>query len=148
MTKVRIAPTVPLPYPLFQKVYVDTMHMPFASGFSYIIQACCSLTTWPKWCTLHSETGQTLGRFLFEDLLCRWGAVEEIITDNGTAYIAALDWLANKYAIQHICISPYNSRANGIVECQHWTIREFLFKTCEGNVSKWPATAAHVFWAN
>jgi len=55
--------------------------------------------------------------------LCRWDAVEEIVTDNGTAFVAALDLLADRYGIRHIRISAYNSRANGIVERQHRTIR-------------------------
>jgi transposase InsO family protein len=80
--------------------------------------------------------------------LCRWGAVEEIVTDNGSAFVAALDWLARKYGIRHIRILAYNSRANGIVERQHRTICKSLFKTCEGNISKWPALVPHVFWAD
>jgi hypothetical protein len=147
-TKVHIPPVVPFPAPLFRKAYIDTMHMTPASGFTYIVQARCSLTAWPEWRALRTETGVTLGRFIFEDILCRWGAVEELVTDNGTAYIAALDWLASKYGINHIRISAYNSRANGIVERQHRTIRESLLKTCEGDASKWPATAPHVFWAD
>lgn len=92
------------------------MHMTPGGGFKYIVQSRCSLTAWPEWRALRTETGVTLGRFIFEEILCRWGAVEEIITDNGTAYIAALDWLASKYGIHHIRISTYNSRVNGIVE--------------------------------
>ena len=147
-TKVCIPPVVPLPAPLFRKAFIDTMHMTPARGFQYIIQARCSLTAWPEWRALRTESGVTIGRFIFEEILCRWGAVEEIVTDNGSAYIAALDWLANKYNIRHIRISAYNSRANGIVERQHRTIRESLLKTCEGEVSKWPAAAPHVFWAD
>jgi transposase InsO family protein len=64
-----------------------------------------------------------LAAFIFEDILCRWDAVEEIVTDNGTAFVAALDLLADRYGIRHICISAYNSHANGIVERQHRTIR-------------------------
>jgi integrase-like protein/reverse transcriptase-like protein len=115
-TKVRIPPTVALPAPLFRKAYIDTMYMPLASGFRFIVQARCSLTAWPEWHALRSETGRTLGSFIFEELLCHWGAIEEIVTDNGTAYVAMLDWLANKYGIHHIHISAYNSQANGIVE--------------------------------
>jgi hypothetical protein len=80
--------------------------------------------------------------------LCRWGAVEEIVTDNGTAYVAALDWLSSKFRINHIRISAYNSRANGIVEWQHRTIRESLVKACQSDISRWPAVAPHVFWAD
>ena len=147
-TKLRIPPTVAAPAPLFRKAYIDTMFMPLASGFRYIVQARCSLTAWPEWRALRTETGRTLGTFIFEEILCRWGAVEEIVTDNGTAYVAALDWLANKYGIRHIRISAYNSRANGIVERQHRTIRESLIKACQDNISKWPDFAPLIFWAD
>jgi hypothetical protein len=124
------------------------MFMPPAAGFRYIVQARCSLSAWPEWRALRVETGRTLAAFIFEDILCRWGAVEEIVTDNGTAFVAALDWLADRYGIRHIRISAYNSRANGIVERQHRTIRESIVKACEGNISKWPAVAPHAFWAD
>ncbi len=55
---------------------------------------------------LRSETGRTLGAFIFEEILCRWGAVEGVVTDNRTADIAALDWLANKYRIWDIASQP------------------------------------------
>jgi hypothetical protein len=97
---------------------------------------------------LRSETGRTLGAFIFEEILCRWGAVEEIVTDNGTAYVTTLDWLASKFGIRHIRISAYNSRANGIVERQHRTIRDSLVKACEGDDSKWPTLAPLAFWAD
>ena len=124
------------------------MLMPLAGGFCYIAQAHCSLTAWPEWRALHTETGRTLGAFIFEDILCHWDAIEEIVTNNGTAYVAALDWLVNRYGIRHIWISAYNSRVNRIVERQHRTIRESLVKACDGNIAKWPAIAPHVFWAD
>ena len=108
----------------------------------------CLLTAWPKWHALCIETGHTIGTFIFEELLCRWGAIGEIITDNGTTYIVALDWLADRYGIQHICILPYNLQANGIVEQQHCTIQESIVKACNSNESCWPAVAPFTFWAN
>jgi hypothetical protein len=147
-TKVRIPPTVAVPAPLFRKVYIDTMFMPPAAGYRYIVQVRCSLTAWPKWRALRVKTARTLAAFVFEDILCRWGAVEEIVTDNGAAFVTALDWLADRYGIRHIWISAYNSRANGIVERQHRTIRESIVKACEGDILKWPAVAPHAFWAD
>jgi hypothetical protein len=90
-TQAQLPPTIDSPAPLFHKVYIDTMFMPRTSGFRYIVQAHCSLTAWPEWRALHVETGCTLGLFIFEDILCRWGAVREIVTDNGTAYVVVLD---------------------------------------------------------
>ena len=122
--------------------------MPPARGFHYIIQAQSSLLAWPKWHALRAKTGHTLAAFIFKDILCRWGAVEEIITDNSKAFVAVLDDLADRYSIRHIRISAYNSCANGIVKQQHRTIRESIVKACEGNVSKWPSIAPHAFWAD
>ena len=63
-------------------------------------------------------------------------------------YIAALNWLADRYSIRHIRISAYNLRTNGIVEQQHRSIIESLVKACEGDTSKWPTCTPHVFWAD
>ena len=147
-TKVRLPPTIDDPTPLFRKAHIDTMYMPHAGGYRYIVQARCSLTAWPEWRALCVETGHTIGAFIFEEILCRWGAVEQIVTDNGTAYVAALDWLAERYGIHHIRISPYNSQANGIVERQHRTVRDSIFKACNGDDSRWPTVAPFAFWAD
>jgi hypothetical protein len=48
-TKIHIPPIVAMPAPLFQKAYINTMLMPPAAGFRYIVQARCSLTAWPEW---------------------------------------------------------------------------------------------------
>jgi len=124
------------------------MHMPTAHGYSHIVQARCSLSSWPEFRMLRKETRRTLGVFLFEEILCRWGAIEEIISDNGTPFIAAIDWLGQKYSIRHILILAYNSKANGLVECSHHTIWDSLVKACNGNITQWPTLACHVFWAD
>ena len=147
-TKVQLPPTINAPAPLFHKVNIDTMYMPHTGGYRYIMQACCSLTAWPEWHALHVETSRMIGSFIFKEILCRWGAVEQIVTDNGTAYVMVLDWLVERYGIHHICILPYNSMANGAVECQHQMIHNSIFKACKGNDSHWPMVAPFIFWAN
>ncbi|TFY53807.1 hypothetical protein EVJ58_g9240 [Rhodofomes roseus] len=147
MQKVKIPPTVATPLGLFQKVHIDTMHMPKAGGFSYLVQARCSMSSYPEWRKLRTETAITLAKFIYEDILCRWGAVSEIVTDNGTAFLAAMKELEKRYGIRHIKISPYNSRANGIVERRHTDVREAAMKICGGNEAKWPSVIDAVFWA-
>jgi len=146
--KVVLPPVVATPAPLFRKAHIDTMHMPKSHGLSFIVQARCSLSAWPEFRMLRTETGRTLGAFIFEEILCRWGGLEEIVTDNGTPFVAALDWLAQTYHIHHIRISAYNSQANGVVERSHRTIRDSLVKACNGDITQWPTLAHHVFWAD
>jgi hypothetical protein len=144
----QLPPTVDLPALLFHKAYIDTMFMLHTSSFWYIVQARCLLTAWPEWRALRVKTGWTLGSFIFEDILCRWGGVGEIVMDNRTAYVAALDWLSRRYGIWHIWISAYNLHANSIVEQQHRSIRDSLVKACNGDTSRWPAVAPFIFWAD
>jgi len=141
-----IPPTVPVPLSLFCKVYIDTMLMPRSNGFCYIVHAHSSLSSYPEWCMLCQENSRTLGSFVFEDILCRWGAVEEIVTDNGPAFVQAVEYLSKQYHINHICLSPYISHANGPVERHHFDVQESLIKASNGKESLWTAVAPSVFW--
>jgi hypothetical protein len=118
--------TVAAPTSLFHRAHVDTMYMPCTSGYCYIVQARCSLSSYPEHRKLRKENRSTIDVFIFKDILCRWGALEEIVTDNGPAFVEALNWLAEQYGIHHICISPYNSQANGIVERRCLDVRKRL----------------------
>jgi hypothetical protein len=139
--------TVAAPTSLFRKAHVDTMCMPRTSGYHYIVQAHCSLLSYPEHWKLQKENGSTIGVFIFEVILCCWGALEEIITDNGLAFVEALNWLAEQYGIHHIYILPYNSQANRIVEHCHLNIREAIMKVCDGEEKKWPTATHATFWA-
>jgi hypothetical protein len=142
-----IPPTVAAPASLFCKAHVDTMYMPHTSGYHDIIQARCSLSSHPEHWKLRKENGSTIGAFIFEEILCRWGALEEIVTDNGLAFAEALNWLAEQYRIHHICISLYNSQANRSVKRRHLDIREAIIKVCNGEERKWLTATHAVFWA-
>ena len=109
-------PTVPVVGGLFCKAHLNTMVMLRSAGYQYIVQAHCTLTIYPKWWMLHSENSAFLTFFIFKDILCRWGPLAEIVTDNSPTFIQALDVLADQYQIRHIHISSYNSQVNGVVE--------------------------------
>jgi hypothetical protein len=94
------------------------------------------------------EKGRTIGIWMFEDIICRWGCLVEIITDNGPAYRAAVAWLEEKYGIKGIRISAYNSKANGKIERPHWDVRQMLYKATGGNPSKWYWFFYHVMWSD
>ena len=144
---VLIPPTVAMPAPLFAKVYIDTMFLPPAGGFKLLIQARCSLCHFPEFAILRRETSATVGEFLFRDIICRYGLLLEIVTDNGSAIVKAVEYLVKKYKIKHIRISEYNSRANGLIERSHFDVRQALFKAADGDQSKWYTVAPYVFWS-
>ncbi|KIJ06180.1 hypothetical protein PAXINDRAFT_30808, partial [Paxillus involutus ATCC 200175] len=57
--------------------------MPKAGGYRYIVQARCALSAYLEWRMLRAENGIALAAFIFKDILCRWGPLAEIVTDNG-----------------------------------------------------------------
>ena len=145
---VLIPPVVATPAPLFAKIYVDTMHLPASGGFKYIVQGRCSLVHWPEFDMLRSENARTIGEWLLRCFIYRWGTLVEIVSDNGGPFVKAIGYLSKRYHINHIRISGYNSRANGIVERAHFDVRQALFKATNGDASKWSTAAYSVFWAD
>jgi hypothetical protein len=145
---VLIPPVVATPAPLFAKIYVDTMHMPTSGGFKFIVQGRCSVIHWPEFNMLRKETAKLIAEWLLKDFIYRWGTLSEIVSDNGAPFVKAIEYLAKKYHINHIRISGYNSRANGIVERSHFDVRQALFKAADGDQSKWSSVAYSVFWAD
>ena len=146
-TYYHIPPSVPHVPSLFRKAHIDTMLMPKAGNYRYIHHARCAMISYPEWREATSDSGRVIGTFIFENILCRWGALEELVTDNAPPFIAAADWIAQTYGVRHIRISGYNSQANGIVEKKHYDVREAIMKTCEGDESKWRQVLPQVFWA-
>jgi hypothetical protein len=137
---------VQAPPTLFRKAYIDTMMMPKSKGCKYFVHARCGLSSWPEGQALRKENAESLGRFIFEQLICRWGALLEIVTDNGPAFIKAAQWLSEKYGLHHIRISPYNSQANAPIERRHRYVREALLKTSMSTGISWPDLVATTMW--
>src|SRR5262249_23227821 len=86
--------------------------------------------------------------WLFEDIICRWGSLVKIVTNNSAPFRKAVRWLEEKYGIKGVAISPYNSQANGTIERPHWDLRQMLFKATGGEVKKWYWQLHHIMWAD
>ena len=121
--------------------------MPKLHGKKYIVQCRCLLSTWPEWRALASENTTTIGYWIFQDIICRWGSLYEIVTNNRGPFVKAMEYLSKQYQLNHIHISGYNSQANGIVEQAHFNVQQSLFKAAGGVEAKWLPVAYSVFWA-
>ena len=146
---VKIPPVVTHTPSIFQVLHADTMHMtPKSNGCKYIVHGRCGLSSWAEGRPLREEKARAVAMWLFEDIICRWGCLVEIVTDNSPIYRAAVAWLEQKYGIKGIRISSYNSKANGKIERPHWDIRQMLYKATGGHPSKWFWFFYHVLWAD
>jgi len=122
---------------IFQVLHADTVHMNLPSnGCKYIVHGRCRLLSWIEAKALKEENARSIGQWLFEDIICRWGSLVKIVTDNRAPFKKAMKWLEEKYRIKGVAISPYNSQANSIVKRLHWDLRQILYKATKGDVRK------------
>jgi len=147
---VRIPPMKTNTPNIFEVVHVDIMHMsPASNGHKYIVHGRCGCTSYAEGRALRNEKARGIALWLYEDILCRWGGLRLLVTDNAEPFKAAAQWISQNWGIKHITISPYNSRANGAVERPHWDIRQMLYKaTGAANVNKWYWFLNSVLWAD
>jgi hypothetical protein len=146
--KVEVPITVSVPATVFSRIYVDVMLMPKAKGYRYIVAARDSLSLAAEGRALRTATAANLARFFWEEIICRYGAILHVVTDNGSEVKGAFAELLRRYGIPQVRISPYNSKAAGVVERGHFIIREAIVKSCEGNISQWPSKVHHAFFAD
>jgi hypothetical protein len=145
----RIPPIPTFTPGLFQKIHIDVMIMgALSNGHKYVVSARDSLSRYLEAKGLRSESAAELGRFLLENIICRWGCPPEIVTDNAPAFLAAVEWLNHKYGITGIRVSPYNSQANGPVESGHRHMRQMIYKATGGDVRKWYWFLPLIVWAD
>jgi len=134
---------------IFQVLHADTVYMnPPSNCCKYIVHGRCGLLSWMEAKALKEENARSIGQWIFEDIICRWGSLVKIVTDNGAPFKKAMKWLEEKYGIKGVAISPYNSQANGIVKRPHWDLRQMLYKATKGDVRKWAWYLHHVIWAD
>ena len=147
---VKIPPTITHTPSIFEILHADVMHMsPASNGCKYITHGRDRTTSWAEARALRDEKARSIALWLYEDILCRWGSLHTIVTDNGEPFRAAVDWAKKKWGIAHITISPYNSKANGTIERPHWDIRQMLYKaTGMNNTNKWYWFLNAVLWAD
>ena len=114
---------------------------PFETSSSrnkYIIVAIDHLTKWMECRAIKDLTTGTTAKFLFEQLICRHGCPQVILSDNGTNFTGqALPKLNELMNIRSALTTPYCPEANGMVECVNRTMTSILRKLTSENPCAW-----------
>ena len=86
-------------------------------GNRYIICATDILSKFVVTKAVRDCTAQTTARFIKEDLICKFGTPQCILTDNGTHFTASLTTeLLKQLGITHLYATPYHHQTNGQTE--------------------------------
>ena len=72
------------------------MFMPETHGYRYIIAARDDLTHMAEGRALRKANAKTTAKFFWEEIICRYGAVGQITTDNGNEVQASVKILLKR----------------------------------------------------
>ena len=69
-----------------------------------------------------------MAKFIEKNLICRYGVLHHIVTDNGIQFQAETAELLQRYGIKHHKSLPYRPQANGVVEAAKKNVKRILLK--------------------
>ena len=124
----------------FYKIRIDIKGpLPITSnGNRYIIVAMDYFSKWPEAKVLSNIRAKTVAEFIYNDIICRHGVPQEILSDRGTSFVnKVINELCEKYQTKHRLTSPYRPQTNGMVERFNRTLRECIAKLVQDNQKEW-----------
>jgi hypothetical protein len=114
--------TISTPTTPFEKVYIDVMFMPPASGYGCIVAAKDDLTGVVEARPLRNNNSESLAKFFRELIYCCYGVIGQVTTDNGPEVKGTFEILMRRLGIPQVKIAPYNKHANRVVERGHYIL--------------------------
>ena len=81
------------------------------------------VSRWLEARATRSATSKEMERFVFEQVVCRFGVLLELVTDNGLEFRGVfVKGLVSHLEIAHKRATPYHPQCNGLVEAFNGTI--------------------------
>lgn len=107
-------------------------------GKKYLLQGMEPAIGWPEARASKRADSIAWGKFMYEEIICRFGHIPAFITDGGKEFLGAAEYIYRQYGITVIVSSPYYPEGNGIAERAHKTLCDSILKACGWDSSKWP----------
>ena len=123
---------IPMPRKVWSQVRIDIMTMKKVGEYKYLITGIDYFSKNLEMRPLKSKSAREVAQFIYEDIICRWGSPDVIITDQGCEFCNAInDELMEHVHCKHRITSSYHPQSNGPVERQNRTTTNFLLKNMD-----------------
>src|SRR6266496_2536364 len=140
--------TIP-PTDIFERWGVDIVGpLPITrEGNRYIVVAMDYFSRWPEVRLLKAANAATVATFLYEEIICRFGAPRILQSDRGTHFVNELiQRLTKRFKIKHSLLSPYHPQSNELVERFNKMLCEGIAKLAE-EIDQWDRFIQPVLFA-
>nr|GEZ74474.1 reverse transcriptase domain-containing protein [Tanacetum cinerariifolium] len=120
-----------------------------AGGKKFLIVAIDYFTKWINPKAVATITCNQVKRFVWDNIVCRFGLPREIISDNGKQLCdnPFKDWCAKLNITQHFA-SVKHPQTNGLVEHANRSLGEGIKACLEKHKGRWVEEFSHVLWAH
>ena len=114
----------------------------------YILVATDYLTKMVEAAALKTNDAKVTSRFIFDNIITRYGCPLELVSDRGTHFLnATIEHLTTVYLIKHRKTTPYNPKANGLTERANGLLCKILTKIVAAHKTDWDVKLSSVLWA-
>ncbi|XP_026377770.1 uncharacterized protein LOC113272079 [Papaver somniferum] len=117
-------------------------------GVKFVLAATDYFTKWIEAVALVHVTRNDVKRFIWENIVCRFGIPSELVSDNGKQFDSGVikDFCKN-LNIRKNFSSPYYTQSNRQAEATNRVIMENLKKMLEKTKGKWTKELPGVLWS-
>ena len=117
------------------------------TGARYIIIVTNYLTRWEEVVLVKDCTAVTTTKFLFENVVTRFGFPNILTSDKGMHFVNQLiEEITNEFHIQHRRKIPYHPQGNRVVEAFNKIMENVLTKVCNTRRDGWDQNISAILW--
>ena len=116
----------------FHRVGVDILQLTLTTkGNRYVVVFMDYLTKWPEAFAIPDQTAETIAKVLVEEVICRHGIPEELLSDRGVNFLSSLiQEICELLGMRKINTAGYHPQTDGLVEKFNSTLINMIAKSC------------------
>ena len=135
------APLQPLPADgIFSRLHMDILcNLPKTTdNYNQILLVVCPFSKWCEAFPMRTGTAAETARLLYDNIICRYGAPREFVSDRGQHFMSKLiQELCDIFQITKRQTSNYHPQSNAATERMNSTIAQTLRIFCDKEQTNW-----------
>ena len=130
--------SIPIQKP-FHRVAVDVLQLPLTTrGNKYVVVFMDYFTKWVEAYAVPDQQAQTIARLLVENIVCRHGVPQELLSDRGSNFLSELMLeMCSILGIKKLNTSGYHPQTDGLVEKFNCTLTNMISKHTDAGTLEW-----------
>lgn len=138
----------PWPFRGWAMDFIGMIHPASSKHHNFIIVATDFFSKWVEAKPLKNVTADKVVKFIYQNLICRFGILECIVTDRGVSFMSIeVVNKMNELGIKWLHSTPYYAQSNGQAEASNKIIINILRKMLESNKRNWHEDLYNTLWA-